>query len=475
MFIFPVIYLLLFAIATTRIIKGKPEAALLFIQFALPIYITTLSVATLYDLKGWVPYLQACKEIIILLTLITVVVSLKKKPTLCTTDWLLIAYVAWIALYVLFPIGEYGFKDKLIAMKNMAFFAFIYFTGRFFDLKRILLSKYFQYACLLAIPAAILVIWEYVTYTHFQTFTGYADYLFYFLGQEPSGNHGLNWTFEAENNGPKRFASFFANPLDHAAGTLVGISAILALATTNTKKIQWSNFLMIAFIASLCSIIFALSRASFASYIFIIYAYAYITKRKQWLTYIHYGGIVLVAVALYLINDDLYQFIIGTLNFTNSSSAYHILQWLEGIEAVLKNPMGYGLGAAGRISGLVGENIGGENQLLIIAVQTGIIAMLLYVAIYVSVTKIALQMAVKEKGRAKKIGIFIALLKLGMIIPILTAEAESYLYIGYVIAFFSGIMINIKYNSNGDRNRYTRLEAGENRTENNTGRTLPAV
>lgn len=475
MFVFPIIYLLLFSLAITRIIRGKPESALLFIIFGLPIYITTLSIATLYELKNWVPFLQSCKEIVVLLTLITVLFTLKRKPKLYLIDWLFIAYLSWICLYVILPIGEYGLKDKMIAMKNMAFFCAIYFTGRFFDLRSINFSKYFHYMCLLAIPASLLVLWEAFTYTHFQTFTGYSDYLFQFLGQEPSGHHGLTWTFEAENDGPKRFASFFANPLDHAAGTLVSIGAILALGTTNTQKVKVSNFLLIAFIASLCSIVFALSRASFASYIFIIYAYAYITKRKQWLTYIHYGGLLIVAIALTIISDDIYQFIIGTLNFTNSSSVYHILQWVEGIEAIFKNPFGYGMGSAGRISGFAGENIGGENQLIIIAVQAGIVAMALYVAIYIVLTKTALQMARQRKGRARKVGIFIALLKLGMIIPLLTAEAESYLYIGYVTAFFSGIMINIKYNSDGDRNRYSRLETGKNGTEDNTGRALPAV
>lgn len=475
MFVFPVIYILLFAIAIAYIVKGKPEGALIFIIFGLPIYITTLSIVTLYELKSWVPFLQGGKELVILLTLAAVLFSLKKKPKLYLVDWLFVAYLSWIFLYVLLPIGEYGLKDKLVAMKNMAFFVPIYFTGRFFDLSRINLSKYFHYACVVAIPAAILVTWEAVTYTHFQTFTGYSDYLFDFLGQEPSGHHGLTWTFEAENDGPKRFASFFANPLDHAAGTLVSIAAILALATTNTQKIKLSNFLLIAFLASLFSIVFALSRASFASYFFIIYAYAYITKRKKWLTYIHYGAIVIIAVALTIISDDIYQFIIGTLNFTNSSSLYHILQWVEGIEAIFTNPLGYGMGAAGRVSGLSGDNIGGENQLIIIAVQAGIIALALYVAIYAVITKTALQMARQRKGRARKIAIFIALLKLGMIIPMLTAEAESYLYIGYVTAFFSGIMINIKYNSDGYRNRHTRPEAGQNRAENNTGRTLPAI
>ena len=475
MFVFPIIYILFFLISLVRIIKGKTEYVLLFIIFALPVYITTLSVVTLYNVKSWVPVLQAFKELILLITLTSVLFTLRKKPKLYFIDWLIIAYLTWLFLYVILPVGEYGIKDKMIAMKNMAFFTAIYFTGRFFDLSKINLSKYFHYCCLLAIPAAILVIWEAFTYTHFQTFTGYADYMFYFLNQEPSGHHGLNWTFEAENDGPKRFASFFANPLDHAAGTLVSIGAILALATTNTQKIKLSNFLLVAFLASICSIVFALSRASFASYIFIIYAYAYITKRKQWLTYIHYGGLLIVAIAFTFISDDIYQFIIGTLNFTNSSSVYHILQWVEGIEAIFKNPLGYGMGSAGRISGFAGENIGGENQLIIIAVQAGIVAMALYVAIYIVLTKTALQMARQRKGRARKVAIFIALLKLGMIIPLLTAEAESYLYIGYITAFFSGIMINIKYNSDGDRSRYTRSKTGENRTEDNTGRTLPAV
>ncbi len=475
MFLFPAIYILLFSIAITRIIRGKPEAALLFIIFGLPIYITTLSVATLFELKNWVPLLQGCKELVILLTLTTVLFTLMKKPKFYPIDYLFFAYLLWIFLYVVLPIGEYGLKDKMIAMKNMAFFTAIYFTGRFFDLNKINFSKYFHYMCLVAIPAAILVLWEAFTYTHFQTFTGYSDYLFQFLGQEPSGHHGLTWTFEAENDGPKRFASFFANPLDHAAGTLVCMAAILALATTNSQKLKLSNFLMAAFIASVCSIVFALSRASFASYFLIIYAYVYITKRKQWLNYIHYGGFAIVALALTFISDDIYQFIIGTLNFTNSSSVYHILQWVEGIQAIFTNPFGYGMGAAGRISGFAGENIGGENQLIIIAVQAGVVAMALYVAIYVSITRTALQMARQKKGRARKVAIFIALLKLGMIIPILTAEAESYLYVGYITAFFSGIMINIKYNADGNRNRYTRLEISENRTENNTGRTLPSV
>lgn len=475
MFLFPILYLLVFAVAAFRIMKDKPDAALLFIIVALPIYVSTLSVLTLYDLKAWVPYVQACKEMIILLTLLSVGFSIKKKPKLYPIDWLYIAYLGYILLYVLLPLGEYGFKDKLIALKNLSFFTFIYFAGRFFNLAKINLSQYFHYMCLLSIPAGIIATIEFITYTHLQTITGYADYMFQFFNQEPSGHHGLNWTYEAENDGPKRFASFFANPLDHAAGTLVSITAILALVTTNSQKVKVNNFIIAAFVCSLCSIVFALSRASFASYFFIIYMYAIVTRRKQWLSYFYMLVGIAVVFAFGFLSGELYDFIIGTLNFTNSSSAYHILQWVEGIQAFVTRPFGHGLGAAGRVSGFLGENIGGENQLLIIAVQAGIIPLVLYITIYVNVIRIAMKMTMEQKGRAKKIALFVVLLKFGMIIPYLTAEAESYLYIGYITSFFTGLMINIKYNADGDRSRYTRPEVGQNRTENNPGGTLQTI
>lgn len=299
--------------------------------------------------------------------------------------------------------------------------------------------------------------------------------MFYFFNQDPSGHHGLNWTFEAENDGPKRFASFFANPLDHAAGTLVTISAILAIITSTNDTIKLNKFILVVFICSLCSIVFALSRASFVSYFIIIYAYAYITKRKKWLKIFYILVSLAVVFGLFFLNQELYEFLIGTLNFTNSSSAYHVMQWLEGIEAIISNPLGLGLGSSGRVAGMQGTNVGGENQLIIIGVQAGIVALILYVSIYFSIARIAFKMALTYKGRAKKVAIFILLLKVGMIIPFLTAEVESYLYIGYITSFFSGIMINLKTNSDGHRNRYSRPETSQNRTENHIGGTMQGI
>ncbi|MFX8972765.1 hypothetical protein ABTN24_19850, partial [Acinetobacter baumannii] len=82
----------------------------------------------------------------------------------------------------------------------------------------------------MAVAAALVVCYEVITNTHLQTRTGYADFIYYILNQEPGGNYGLTWTFETEN-GLKRFASFFSMPLEHAAATVVTVAVIMASVT----------------------------------------------------------------------------------------------------------------------------------------------------------------------------------------------------------------------------------------------------
>ena len=79
MFLFPIIYIVFFAIAVYHLLKSKVDGALLFIIFGLPIYITSLSTTFLYGFTFLVPILQSFKEIIILLTFIIVFISLKKN------------------------------------------------------------------------------------------------------------------------------------------------------------------------------------------------------------------------------------------------------------------------------------------------------------------------------------------------------------------------------------------------------------
>jgi hypothetical protein len=143
------------------------------------------------------------------------------------------------------------------------------------------------------------------------------------------------------------------------------------------------------------------------------------------------------------VSKDFQDFVVNTLNFKNESSLGHILEWLDGIQSMITHPLGIGLGESGRIAAFLGENVGGENQFIIIGVQVGVIAFAVYIAIYVSLIRNTYKWFRKLKGKEKKVCLAVLLMKVGFIIPTMTANFESYIYISYVSWFLSGLFINI--------------------------------
>jgi hypothetical protein len=443
MFLFPVIYLVFFFLSVYYVLQGKADRFLLFVIFSLPIYITSLSVSFMYGFGSLIPVMQACKEFLVLLTLGCLIYRLNRQIRFHTIDWLIIAYLSYNLLYVLLPIGSYSFMEKLLSFKSGCFFVFVYFIGRLSTGASVNLNRYFSYTCLVSVAAAMVLLFELASGQHLQTHTGYADYNFYFFNVEPSGNYGLTWTFES-GNGIRRFASFFSMPLEHAASTLITLSVLVALMTYKNNQLRPNRFILITLACTLFSVLFAFSRASFVSYFIMLYAYAILMKKKQWLKLFHWGLLSIIVMALIWMQGDLYEFISNTIDFTDSSSVSHLLEWVTGIQAIGSYPLGMGLGASGRIAGEFKENIGGENQLIIIGVQTGWAAIVLYIAVYVSIIRQSAQLFLhSHHNKCRKLGLAMVLLKVGLIIPLLTSEVESYVYISYFAWFLSGLVISI--------------------------------
>ncbi|WP_157740697.1 O-antigen ligase family protein [Mucilaginibacter xinganensis] len=431
-----------------EIIRGNRQGILVFLIFGLSMYTTAMSVAFLLGLKGFIPIFQYFKEVLILTLLTLNIVTLKYLPRLHLIDYAVLGFLLYTLIYAILPIGEQSFFDRLLAFKSTSFFVVVYFTGRLMDIRTIYISKYFNYIVLLTIAAGAVLVVEVIFNQHLQTITGFADYVYYFFNFEPSGNFGLSWTFESEG-GYKRFASFFANPLEHASATLLALSVIIALFTRDDNKFKPSGMGMLALAASFLSILFALSRAPFVSYFIIIYVYALITKKK-YITHTVHAAFGLAA--LYLIylftrfgdnNNGITAVIMNTIDFSNPSSVGHLLEWAEGILAMIEKPLGLGLGTSGRVAGSLGENVGGENQYIIIGVQAGIIALSLYLSVYIMLIKTSLKWLPKLKGKERQVCMAVLLLKIGFFIPLLTSEVESSSYISYVNWFLSGLLISV--------------------------------
>lgn len=442
LFLIPCVYVFSFLFAGYQLFQHKPQYILRFFVFGLPIYITALSLLNQMGLGGFMPLFQGFKELIVLATLGYLIYNQTSKLQMTLIDQLVLAFFVYTSLYLFLPLGEYGFSQKLIALKSLSFFPLIYFTGRFIHPKLINLHVNFSYILIVSILAGMVLLLETLTNVHLQTYTGYAEFFIRYFDTDPSGNFGLSWTFET-SNGLKRFASFYASPLDLGVNTLFALAAILTLYTSNNFNFQLNKLGVIASIVSMLSIFFALSRASFASYFLIVYVYAIITQKKQWLQIFYFFVVATSIVVLYYLEGDIYDLIINTINFTDNSSAFHVLQWLEGLEAIVAKPLGLGLGMSGRVSGAVGDNIGGENQLIIIGVQSGIIAILLYVAIYIALIRFSIQQFNCKKGKIRKLALFVLLVKIGMIIPTFTANTESYVYTAYITWFCAGLLVSM--------------------------------
>jgi hypothetical protein len=443
MFVFPILYVSFFIATLRSLAANQVKGIMLFIIFGLPIYTIALSVTYLYGFTEWIPYLQAFKELTILLFLGYAFLNIQQQFQWQWMDKIMAGFAIYACLYIFLPIGSYGFTQKLLAFKSISFFPFIYFTGRLINFKKINLTEIFSFIGLLTIGAALVLAYELVTYTHLQTQTGYALYNQHFYNQDPTGNHGLSWTFEIES-GIKRFASFFSTPLEFSAATLVATSALAALITNNKNQFRFNTFTQLVLLSTLASIFFALSRSSFVSYCIIIYMYAWVTNKKQLVKYIHWGIItVVLTISFFAIQNDLVEFAIDTITFSNASSIGHMLEWINGMEAISKQPLGMGLGESGRMSAFEGLNTGGENQFIIIGVQLGLVGLGLYLAAYVLTIKHSIKTIKTQTGKIRRLAIFVLLVKIGLFIPLFTAEVESYIYISYTTWFLTGLLFNM--------------------------------
>jgi hypothetical protein len=443
--LFPLIYITAFIYGLFHLAKSKMQGLLVFLIFGLPIYINTMSVSFAFGLAKAIPFLQFFKEFIVVISCVIIAFSVHeyKKIKLHFIDKLVIFFFLYTLAYFILPVGTYSIFFKLLAFKNIAFFPLLYFIGRFVNFKQLHLNKMYAFVLFVIIVAFAVALIEKYTNTHLHAFTGYADYNLKFFDTEPTGKYGLGWTFETES-GSKRFGSIFSNPLEFAAAIIVALAIALGVMTRKQEKlgIYMDSFHVLALFASFCCILFAASRAAFVSYFLVIYVYAWIAKMKKTLFYFHVLSLMIVILFFAFVEGDLYDYVMNTITFTNTSSIGHVIEWLNGLEAMIEKPLGLGLGESGRVANASGDNIGGENQLVIIGVQAGVIAMFTYLIIYIAILVLGLKQLKLAKGQFYTLALITVLLKVGLFIPMFTANIDAYIYVSFLSWFLSGLMVN---------------------------------
>ena len=147
--------------------------------------------------------------------------------------------------------------------------------------------------------------------------------------------------------------------------------------------------------------------------------------------------------------------IIDTLKFENTSSLGHLVEWIEGILSIFENPLGIGLAMSGNASGVdQAIKVGGENQFLIFGVQMGVLSIITYSLIIFFVIKRSCKVYFMCSTNDKHISFIVACTKFGLLLPLLIANAELYLFVSLTTWFFAGYI----------ESRYTQLKFEKNKS-----------
>ena len=450
---------LLYVTLNNIIFKGKWEWTILFLCLYLPFYTLILSVTYSTTGSAYVMAIfQYLKEIVVFLGILSFVLY-QKDPfgyaiRLNIVDKLFMAFLGLATLYLFLPLGEAGFVNKLLYLKNTLIIGVVYFFGRNADFSHNQLQLFFKCIMIIAVAAFVVNVIEVgILQKHLQSFTGYAEYNFAVNDHEPSGKYGLTWTFETQSTS-KRLASFFGDPLELASSIMLGFAVGLIFYLTTERK----DYLLytIVILCSLGSLFFSSSRAAFGAFFIMLFYIAVVFKLYK---LIFAGAALLgsfVVYVLFFASEDFYFFVVDTITFQNASSVGHVVEWLVALDSMIANPMGIGLAMSGNVASVTDDlRVGGENQFLIYGVQLGFLGMLLYILILTYGIIICIRVFRQSPDiNAARIAFVAASVKVGMLLPLFTANAEMYMYVSWITWWMIGYSVK-EYN----RIKYTPVTA----------------
>ncbi len=352
-------------------------------------------------------------------------------------DKLIACFLLLTFIYLIIPLGEAAFLSKIIYSKNIFLIGIVYFFGRKTRFHSKNWNSILKIIIGLTALSFIVAFIENIMGIHLHSLIGYADYNMRINDIDPQGNFGLNWSFERQGANP-RFASFFADPLEFSASLLLFFSASLWYYLHSKLRNNKIIYLGLMFVVSY-SFLLAFSRGAILAAVLVLCFGLFISKNYK----ILFTGLSIVLIAflynLFFASEDTRYLIEDTLTFQNSSSLGHLLEWIQGLLSIYENPFGVGLAMSGNASGVDQSiKIGGENQFLIYGVQMGVIAVLLYLLIIVkSIINSFITYKRNISDSHSSISFITACIKLGLIIPLFTANAELYLF----VALFSWYLV----------------------------------
>ncbi len=403
----------------------------------LPVYTVFLNIIYVgFGIPVLNQLLQYSKEVLIFGGAAIILFGAQKNSSrlwqLTTLDKLFLCFTVLAFVYAILPLGEASLTNKLIYLKNILLIPIFYLFGRNVELTYQDWTNGFRLFLGLSLITTIIVVLEKTMGYHLHSLINSPLYHSEMKDIDLKGVFGIGYTFEAQGGKP-RFASLYANPLELSASMLI-LAAYTVFMVINvrhrTNKLVYLFFLS----AGIISLFFAYSRATFVAF-FLMFVFMALELRYYKILIGVFSSVIFFALFFtFFASEDLRYFVIDTLTFQNSSSITHIIDWLEAIDSMLTNPLGIGLGTSGNMGGVETDLIvGGENQFLIYGVQMGFLAAFIYLGmLFIGIKNCHRFLKMDVSSKMKMVPFVAASVKFGLLLPLLTANVEAYLFISLV-------------------------------------------
>ena len=453
--LFIVFYSTVFIYTIDKISRGKIEYIIIYICTCLPLYTTLQAQAfKIFNSEIIVTIIKLSKDIIFIYAFMIFLFGknihlFKRSFKFSLVDKLILFFIFLVTIYALIPLGEADIFSKLIYAKNLYIISIVYLIGRNIKIDEVFfntIKKIFKY---LIISIIFFLCFEFTLSTHFHTIIDFPNYNIIVNEIDPQGNFGLSWSFESQGSSP-RYAAFFADPLELSASLLL-LTSLLIYNLWNSKRN--TNYFLIFLVV--VAFLLSFSRGAIVACIGIVLFALLLNKKYKTLLFIFGSCILSILSLLYFGSEEIRYLILDTLKFENTSSLGHLVEWIEGILSIFENPLGIGLAMSGNASGVdQAIKVGGENQFLIFGVQMGVLSVIIYILILFNIIKRSCKVYYVSSNNDKHISFIVACTKFGLLLPLLTANAELYLFVSLTTWFFAGYI----------ESRYTELKFEKNKS-----------
>ena len=441
-----ILYIGLIGFVLKKTFEGDAYYLLLYILFTLPFYTTfQLIIFKGFDLSSLVDVFKYSKDFVFFTGFFVFIFGKKEsiieqKWQLAFLDKLFLGFMTLTFIYTLIPLGEISFFSKIIYAKNTFLIGIVYFLGRNTNIDKQRWHFIVKVLIYLTVGSFLFALSEKIFGMHLQNVLDYGRFNLLMNDIFPTGNYGLSWTFERQG-GFARYAAFFSNPLEFAASLLLFLSVGLHYLLHSKYNINRLAYLCLLLLVSL-SFFFSYSRGAIIASGIIVFFTLFLEKKYQLVRIVLALVILSVVYISFFSSKELQYFVLDTLSFQNTSSLGHLLEWLEGVNSMIQNPMGVGIAMSGNANGVdQALKIGGENQFLIYGVQMGVIGLLIYVSILIKGIKNSLKVfKLSNKDHVKSISFVAAATKIGLLVPLFTANAELYLFVAFLSWFLIGFI-----------------------------------